>query len=243
MPECHLRIRSDDDVVLNSIVLWCRTQAKVYLAVKEIGKKDGKHIHTILDTNLSISRFRQLLIEKFPILHGNRSYSVKKFEKDLDHNIRYCCKGTQESSPVVLFTILTESEIEEAHKKFWEEQKKYLIEHGVKPVDKPTKTTRSPTFKEKILASLPVGVAAAYSGLKSMYKRTDYEEHELRKVQGIIVDTVILSFGKYGKDLDDNILTKNVNGVLLKCMTDYGNDHDKKYICSLLTNRISHNLI
>lgn len=243
MPECHFRVRSECDEELKSIVIWCRSQSKVYIAVQEIGKNDGKHIHVVVDTSKTISTFRQNFIKQFPNLKGNQSYSLKKFEKDLDHNIRYCCKGTKDSHPVVLFTILTQDEIESAHKKFWEEQKKYLTEHGVKSVDKPTKTTRAPNFKEKVIAQLPVGVPAAYSALYAMYKRSDYEEAEFKKVRKIIIDTVLLCLGKYAKDIDDNIVTRNINGVLYKCVTDYGQPEEKQVLFDRMEARVSYNLI
>lgn len=241
MPECHLRVRSDDDVVLNSIVLWCRSQAKVYIAVQEIGKSDGKHIHVILDTNLSISRFRQLLIEKFPILHGNRSYSCKNFKEDLEHNIRYCCKGTKETLPVTLFHSISLDEITKAHKKFWEIQEKYLTEHGVKVEDNPTKKKSTP-FVEKVFDQLPCGVAAAYAGLQSIYHPSDYELSELEKVKDLIIDTVIKSLGKFSKTCDDHILTRLINGVFIKCVTDCGNKDDLQALKSRMKNRISQNL-
>jgi len=240
MPQAHFRVRHDDDAVLNSITLWCRSHAKVYISVQEMGKNDGKHIHVIIDTNKTISTFRQNFIKEFPELKGNQSYSLKIFEKDLDHNIRYVCKGTKEQLPNILFKTITMDEVINAHKTFWENQKQFLIEKGVNP-DKPTKKVIP--FKDRVISQLPVGVPAAYSALQAMYKRSDYEEHEYQKVRKTIVNTTILSMGQYGKDCDANILTRLINGVLLKCVTDYGNKEEKEKICERLTNLVNHNLI
>lgn len=241
MPNAHLRVRHDDDVVLNSITLWCRSKGKVYISVQEIGKNDGKHIHLLIDTSQTISTFRQQLLKDFPILKGNRSYSCQEFKQDYDHNLRYVCKGTKETLPHILYHSILMDEIIDAHKNFWKQKEEFLIEHGVAPVDK--KKKRTPPFKEKVISQLPEGVAAAYSALYALYKRSDYEEHEYKKVRKSIIDTTILCMGQFGKDCDDNILTRNINGVLLKCVTDYGNKESKQVICDRLENRVSYNLI
>ena len=85
------------------------------------------------------STFGQQLLRKFPSLKGNQSHSSKEFKESYDHNLRYLSKGTKNNSPVVLFTTLELNEIEDAHKRFWIEQEKWLTEHGVKPEDKTKK--------------------------------------------------------------------------------------------------------
>jgi len=241
MPQSHFRVRHDDDVVLNSVTIWCRSHAKVYISVQEVSKSDGKHIHVILDTNKTISTFRQNFLKEFPNLKGNQSYSLALFKEDLDHNIRYACKGTKEQLPNVLYSSITQDDIIDAHKRFWEENKKFLIEKGVDP-EKSEKKKRDPPFKEKVVTQLPTGVAAAYSALQAIYNPTDYEKAELQKCKKIIIHTTIRCLGQFGKDCDDGILTKQINGVLIKCVTDYGNKDEAKALFERLEARISYNL-
>jgi len=240
MPEAHFRVRSEDDVVLNSVVLWCRSNSKVYIAVQEVGKSDGKHIHVIIDTNKTISTFRQNFVKEFPSLKGNQSYSLKIFEKDLDHNIRYVCKGTKTELPKLIYHSITLAEIIDAHKRFWEENKKFLTEHGVPEDNK--KTKKVVPFVERIFNQLPVGIGAAYAALVNMYNPSDYEKAELEKVRSVVIETVIKCFGKNAKCCDDHLLTKHINGVFVMCVTEYGNKDDLKRLKSLMTNRISQNL-
>lgn len=228
----HMRVRHDDDAILNSIVLWCRENSKVTLVVKEFGKNDGKHIHALLDPTKTVSTFRQKFVAKFPFLKGNQSYSMKSMEKNLDHNIRYCCKGKKTELPQVLFTVLTEDEIKDAHKRFWEEQQKYLLEHGAKSIEFETvavtaKTKKTIPFKERVVGQLPEDLCIVYCELYCKNKDAqDYIIYE--RVRSRIIDQTMLCMGKLGKDLDDNILTRMINGVLLKIMTDYGNEVQQK---------------
>jgi len=238
----HSRITSEDDDLLDKVVLWVRSNAKCILAVKEISKEGKKHIHVMSEFSKTVSTFGQKLTKEFPNLKGNGSHSTKEFKESYDQNLRYLSKGTKQNSPVVLFTTLELNEIEDAHKRFWIEQQKWLTEHGVKPEDK-TKKQREPNFKEKVIAQLPQGTAAAYSALQSIYHPSDYEMQELSKVKNIIIYTTIRCFGKYAKDLDDNIITRSINGVLLKCVTDYGHESEQKVMIERIANRSSHNFI
>jgi len=241
----HSRVTSEDDVVLNSVILWIRSNAKCILAVQEVSKEGKKHIHVMSEYSKTISTFGQKLLKEFPNLKGNQSHSTKEFKESYDHNLRYLCKGeiSGKKNPVrVLFTSLTINEIEDAHERFWDEQKKWLTEHGVKPEDK-KKKIRAPNFKEKVIAQLPVGVAAAFSSLQSMYKPSDYELAEFEKVKKIIMDTCFQCMGQYAKDCDDNIMSRLVNGIFVKCVTDYGNTEEKRALYDRLGKRISHNLI
>jgi len=241
----HSRITSEDDVVLNSVILWIRSNAKCILAVQEISKEGKKHIHVMSEYSKTISTFGQKLLKDFPNLKGNQSHSTKEFKESYDHNLRYLCKGeiSGKKNPVrVLFTSLDINVIEDAHERFYDEQKKWLTEHGVKPEDKKPRT-KVLNFKEKVILQLPVGVAATFSTLQSIYNPTDYEVNELCKVKKEIMDTCFQCMGQYAKDCDDNIMSRLVNGVFVKCVTDYGNTEEKRSLFDRLGKRISHNLI
>lgn len=244
MPFAHSRITSEDETLLQSVVLWIRSNAKCILAVQEVSKENKKHIHVMSETNLSISRFGDKLRKQFPVLKGNGSHSTSEFKESYDHNLRYLCKGEiagNKNSVRVLFTTLEQSVIDDAHERFWQEQNKWLTEHGVKPGDK--KKKREPNFKEKVIAHLPVGVPEAFAALHCLYKPSDYEANEFEKVKIQIMDTCFECMGKYAKDCDDNIMSRLVNGIFVKIVTDYGNKESKRSLYDRLGKRISHNLL
>lgn len=235
---CHTRITHEDDEVLSAILLWCRSNSKVHLCVKEVSKIDKKHIHMLHDTIKTISSFGTNLRKQFPFLKGNGSHASQEFKKSLDDNILYCCKGTKENSPVVLFTILDQVVIDNAHKKYWEDQQKFLIEKGVTPEDKKKKNI---SMIERIIQEIPQELARSYVSLQAEYKPSDYEVNELYKVKEEIMETVIGCFGKYAKMCDDRIITNHINGTLIRLVTIYGNSDEVKVFKTRLLNRVRQN--
>ena len=77
----HSRITSEDDVVLNSVILWIRSNAKCILAVQETSRDDKKHIHVMCEYSKTISTFGQKFLKEFPNLKGNGSHSCQEFKK------------------------------------------------------------------------------------------------------------------------------------------------------------------
>lgn len=242
----HSRITSEDDVVLNSVILWIRSNAKCILAVREISRDGKKHIHVMSEYAKTVSTFGQKLLKQFPNLKGNQSHSTTEFKKSYDENLRYLCKGeiAGKKSPVtILYSSLEQSVTEDAHKRFWEEQENFKTINGLTNDAVLKKKSKQVPFIEKVVNSLPVGVAETYSALQSLYKPSDYERHQLEETKDVIIDTTIMQMGQLSKVLDDNILTRMINGVLLKCVTDYGKPEEKKAMCKRLRNRVGHNLI
>jgi len=237
----HSRITSEDDDLLDKVILWVRSTAKCILAVKEISKEGKKHIHVMSEYSKTVSTFGQKLLLQFPNLKGNGCHSTKEFKKDFDHNLRYLSKGTKENSPVVLFTTLELNEIEDAHKRFWIEQQNWLTEHGVKPEDKPKKE-RQPNFIEKVMLKIPEPLKLSYVALQAGYNASDYEKSLLAKDKSDIQDICIACLGKYAKTCDDLIITRLINGVFLKIVTDYGNKEQFDSYASRIKTRIHFNI-
>lgn len=239
---CHTRITHEDDDVLSAITLWCRSISKIHLCVQEVSQKDKKHIHMIHDTLKTISSFGTNLRKQFPFLTGNGSHASAPFKKTYDDNILYCCKGSKNEMPHVLYTCLDPIVIEQAHKKYWLDQEKFLIEHGVKPEDK-KKKERVPNFIDKVIAELSLEEKRSYSYHQSIYKPTDNEIIKRQELEQIISWTCIKNLGKHAKVCDDNIVTRLINGVRLKCVTDYGNKEELDSIVNRFVNRVSDKLI
>jgi len=238
MPEAHLRFTSEEDEVLDNVVLFCRGQGKVILAVKELSKDGKKHIHLLINTSKTISTCGQLISKAFPAHVGNGSKSFTAFKKTLDDNILYCSKGTKELPPVVLFTTLESIVIENAHKKYWLDQEKFVTEYAA---DK--KKVKAPNFIEKVMMELSLEQKRKYSYLQSIYNPSDVEKCERLKYEKEINTVCIVSLGKYAKTLDDNIVSRLINGVRLKCVTDYGHKEEIESIVQRLSVRCSDRLI
>ena len=237
----HTRVTSEDDSLLNSVILHIRSEAKCILAVQEISKEGKKHIHAVSEYGKTASTFGQRLVKAFPQIKGNRSHSTAEVREDLDTNIRYCSKGEKNTLPVVLFTTLDKIVIEDAHKKFWEIQEKFITDKG-KGEENVKKKTKTIPFVEKICDKIPDTLANSYTALQGLYNPSDYERALLEKDKNDIMDICILSFGQLAKVLDDNILSRTINGVLLKLVTDNGNTEQKKVMCARLRNRVGHSV-
>jgi len=241
----HSRITSEDDVVLNSVILWIRSNAKCILAVQEMSRDDKKHIHVMCEYSKTISTFGQKFLKQFPDLKGNGSHSCQEFKKSYDENLRYLCKGQiagKKNDALILFSSLDKNVTDDAHERFWVEQQKFVTENGLKS-DTNTKKKNTIPFVEKVIYALPTGTAEHYSYFQSIYHPTDNDCIQLEKYKTIIVETTLATMGKLSKVLDDNILTRMINGVLLKCVTDYGQPEQKQAMFKRLHNRIGHNLI
>jgi len=238
MPEGHLRFTEESDEILDKVVLFCRGQGKVILAVKEVSKDGKKHIHLLINTSLTISRCGQLISKAFPAHVGNGSKSFMAFKKSLEHNILYCSKGTKELPPVVLFTTLESIVIEDAHKKYWLDQQKFVTEHAAEK-----KKAKAPNFIEKVMVHLSLEQKRKYSYLQGIYNPSDVQISERLKIEKEINTVCIVSLGHYAKTLDDSIVSRLINGVRLKCVTDYGHQDEIAVIVQRLSVRCSDRLI
>jgi len=229
MPEGHLRFTEESDEILDKVVLFCRGQGKVILAVKEVSKDGKKHIHLLINTTLTISRCGQLISKAFPAHVGNGTKSFTAFKKSLEHNILYCCKGTKELPPVVLFTTLESIVIEDAHKKYWVDQQIFVTENGAKPVL--VKKIKAPSFVEKTTKTVDTALAKKYVSLQhhnwigTNDPLMNVMYNDTRKQ---ISRHCVNCLGEAFKILDDVIVRKLVNGVLLSLVTIYGNKQEKE---------------
>lgn len=237
----HTRVTSEDDNLLNSVILHIRSEAKCILAVQEISKEGKKHIHVVSEYGKTASTFGQRLVKAFPQIKGNRSHSTAEIREDLDTNIRYCSKGTKEILPVVLFTTLDKSVIEDAHKKFWEIQKKFVTENA-KGEENVKKKVKTESFVRKICDRIPDTLANSYTALQGLYNPSDYERALLEKDRNDIMDICILSFGHAAKTIDDYILSRHINAVFTTLVSENGNKEQKAAMCARLRNRVGHSV-
>lgn len=87
---------------------------------------DNKHIHAIIDSDLSEKQLRGKFVRKFPDLSGNKGYSLKKCNDDWDAYIRYICKGDSADKPPVIWSrqglLYTDEKIAAAHAAYYVNQ-------------------------------------------------------------------------------------------------------------------------
>lgn len=99
------------------------------VAYEEAG--DNKHIHAIIDSELSEKQLRNRFIRKFPDLSGNKGYSLKKCDDNWDAYIRYICKGDSVDKPPVIWSrqglLYTDKHIADAHAQYYVNQEAVVL--------------------------------------------------------------------------------------------------------------------
>jgi len=226
MPAAHLRFTDEDTEVLKAVCLFSRGHGKVLLAVEEVSKEGKKHMHLLIETSKTISTFGQQLSKAFPAHVGNGAKSLGIFKKDYHANYLYCCKGLKQSLPIVYYTILTDQEVLNFWNEYWQNQAKFVAEHKSEK-----KRIKVPTFVEKVSTTLDEALSKRYVSLQhhnwigtlDPVSRIMYNDSRKE-----IAQHCILNLGQAFKVLDDSIVRKLINGVLLSIVTIYGNKVEKE---------------
>lgn len=103
----YLTMRVTDYEVSNleKITMYLRSVSKVIIVVQEISRKENKpHIHALFQTTKGKSGFVQAFHKHFKNKYvGNQSYSCSVLEKEPENFIIYCCKGSRNDPPKVLY--------------------------------------------------------------------------------------------------------------------------------------------
>ena len=102
---------------------------------------------------------------------------------------------------------------------------------------------KAPNFIEKVMSKLTLEQKRKYSYYQSIYNPTDLEKYERLKYEQEINTVCIVSLGHYAKTLDDIIISRLINGVRLKCVTDYGHPEEIDSIVKRLSVRCADRLI
>lgn len=110
----------------DDIVRWCDRTGGAYLIVRE-GGDENPHVHVIMESDREIRILRQDLKRQLSWLAGNGDYSMATV-RDTDKYERYCCKGDENSPPLVVARMgvrYSDSFLEERRNQYWQEQKDY----------------------------------------------------------------------------------------------------------------------
>lgn len=81
------------------------------------------HLHAILHSSKKEQALRSSFVRGCPGVSGNKSYSLKKCDDDVDAYIRYICKGHDSTTPPLIWfrqgLDYTEEVIASAHGQYW----------------------------------------------------------------------------------------------------------------------------
>lgn len=189
------RVTNDRDHC-EMVVHWASHYNKVIMACFELSKKGVEHMHMVLDTDKTVSTYRQKFVDQFPYMVGNKSYKISPV-LDLERKLRYICKGTQMFKPDVIAGDVNEAN--NLYNQFWEENAKLLSE-GVKQTHQKLKSTRT-TFMQEVKDEFQ----KRYPKFTPNYNKNDLE---------ILTLFLCKRLGKAVKILDEIILKRMVLGLL-----------------------------
>lgn len=223
----HFRVHLIDNLDLDKLVGFIKSNATVLIIVKEMGER--AHIHCMLIPVQSASTFSRLFLKKFPMCKGNGSYSFVE-ARDTEHLKAYCCKGEKNIPPEVIFS--SNIDVDFYHKKYWEVNAE-LLTKVVARKDKKSKTSL-PWLQEVRLGFIQEH-PDCYTELGNPYEsrwksdRGDAEKKKYEDAGKALLKYIYKKLGKAVKVLDDNVVTRMYRGIENCAITDYGNDNDEVF--------------
>lgn len=162
------------------------------------------HCHLVINYNKTLSTFRQQFKKKFPNYEGNKDYQLKDCSDDGEKPLWYICKMDQ---PEVLYKMnYTEKDIERFHQEsenYVNALKKQKQNENVKPPKE---------YKEKVKTLTFPQIVAKEMQRKYLNIVWDFGFREHRRY---VFETTCDMLGQYGKTLDDLIIHRLMNGVMM----------------------------
>lgn len=194
-----LRLSDDDTEMLNSAVMYARTNSIVDLAVFEVSKIGQRHIHMLFEPiNVTKSAWVQGFHKFFKKRwSGNKSYSCTDLIKDKENFTIYCCKGTRFKGPDVIFSMIDPVIIDAHWKKYWSD----------KPIEKDN-TLKSSSTKKK--SDLTWSQNLTKTIAESSDRKWSYDAVSL----DLIIDHVMVGLGERSQKLNSFIIRDLANGQL-----------------------------
>lgn len=121
----HYSIRLHCDSIVEHQLLALFADFQHVFVVQE--KATRLHYQGVFKHHLKESAVRKYILDTCPYLKGNRSYSLKPCQEDIDDLLTYYCKGDSVKKPPVVVInrgYLTPEEIPERHSLYWEENER-----------------------------------------------------------------------------------------------------------------------
>lgn len=194
-----LRLSDDDTEMLNSAVMYARTNSIVDLAVFEVSKIGQRHIHMLYEPiNVTKSAWVQGFHKFFKKRwSGNKSYSCTELIKDKENFTIYCCKGTRFKPPDVIFSMIDPVTIDAHWKKYWSD----------KPIEKDNTLKSSSTKKKSDLTW-------SQNLTKTLEESSDHKWSYDSVSMDKILDATMVALGAGSKKLNSYIVRDIALGQL-----------------------------
>lgn len=226
----HLRVHTEY-VSIDALVLFMREKTELIIVSKEQGNKE--HLHIVFELKKTLSTFRQQLLKSFPLLKGNKSYSLEVIKTTIEQMVRYACKGTRETLPCVLFSNPSVN-IEECHRKYYQ----IIDETNVARSSSSVKSNvKSKTWIEKLYENIQEMYKYEISVIQTnscIMRLTDIEKEDLEKSRKVIFAYMCKCLGKSVRKINDNILRDLFEGIINSINQD--GDFSTEYSMKLYNN-------
>lgn len=238
----HFRCHTDKIPEISTLVNFLNEQTIVMCIVKELGQRE--HIHSTIQLKCAKSTFIDRLKKNFPMVIGNKSYSLKAV-RNFESNIRYCYKGRINDYPDILYTIHTTEEWKEYHKLWWVLQDAILTgkkksQEQVPSCDEEIDFVKKPkvrvkTFIQKFCDMLWEDHRPVISSIWYYNKYKDgVALNSLEFCQDYVADLLFQYLGSVAKNIDDFIFERMFRGVysfiLFKCPDNITKQHSKSLL-------------
>lgn len=201
LPSLAIRYNHIDDENLKQYVKFLEHYAVPFIVVVEPEDEEVRrtHTHAVLQTNITINTFRKQLKKEFPLINGNKDFSIV-ITKNLDEMLRYVCKGQKDKHPLVVKTTLQHEQVIDYHTRYWEQQQQFKASKGITTTKKQSMSWTDKTFQELV---------------EHMTYIEEISPYEIKK----ITEFTLKRLGKTGKKLGLKLISEMVmgfaNGLLL----------------------------
>jgi len=194
-----LRLTDTSREYLEKAVLYARSTAIVELAVFEISKLGHEHIHMLFEPNVTKSAWVQGFHKHFNKRWvGNKAYSCSELEKDKENFLIYCCKGTRDTPPDVIFHFMTAEQVTGYWQKYWSDKP---VEQDFTLTASKSKKQKEPNWSMK---------CTQWIRLENPHVHWDYTNEHIRLLSRLVRRRL----GEISGKLDAKILNQLVQGQL-----------------------------
>lgn len=241
----HFRCHTDE-LDLSEFLEFLNTQADIQFVVKEYGKSNREHIHSCIQLQVAKTTFVERMKKKFPMIKGNKYYSIEKLKKGYDTNARYCYKGQANDYPCILQTVHSEEQWKNYYKSYWEEFKKMHPPEVTSNISI-LKKVRTRTFMEKVRDDL-------FEEASQLLPRAIWYHHgyrpddnyippeDIEYYQEYISEFLLMRLGLAVKNIDDLIFERLYRGlytgILAKCPSNLLIKTESKKLLNKFRNKL-----
>lgn len=179
------------------------------------------HMHSLIQTPITINTFRKQLKKKFPLFSGNDHYAITQV-KDPDAMFRYVCKGTKIAPPKIIHSTYPTEMVANAYLAYWKENSE-LKKTPIK-------------LKTKVLS----WTEATLEELKQKIHCIDVVDEPTWKM---LMRHTLDSLGKKGKKLNPRIITDITLGFANALLRENPNPKAYDSWCDHMSHHTFHTML